>query len=113
MSFPFPKEARLRTSQEFKKLGREGVQLVGRYVILSHRHKLQETQPRLGITVSRRYGKAHLRNRFKRQIREAFRLLAPQLATTLEIHVLPRKEAIHTTTAQLIEDFVSLLQLPR
>lgn len=45
---------------------------------------------KLGITVSKRYGKAHDRNRFKRMIREAFRCFYPSLPTHLEINVLPR-----------------------
>ena len=63
----------------------------------------------LGITVSKRYGKAHSRNRFKRVVREAFRHLAPSLPHDLEIHVVPRGKASQgVSRAFVLEDLVRL-----
>ena len=45
---------------------------------------------RLGISVGRRYGNAVLRNRFKRIVREAFRLSRDQLPPAMDIIVIPR-----------------------
>lgn len=107
--FSFPKKARLRTSFEFKKLAKEGVSSVGKYIILSQRHNNWGMQARVGITVSRRFGKAHKRNRFKRQVREAFRQIAPQLPPTLEVHVLPKRGVPPIKTEAFLEDFRKLL----
>jgi ribonuclease P protein component len=49
--------------------------------------------PRLGLSVSRKVGGAVVRNRWKRLIREAFRLTRPQLPAGIDLIVIPRAEA--------------------
>ncbi len=46
---------------------------------------------RLGLSVSRRWGKAHDRNRVRRLFREAFRLSKPRLPTGLDFVLIPRR----------------------
>jgi ribonuclease P protein component len=45
---------------------------------------------RLGLSVSRKFGPAHLRNRFKRLCREAFRLSRVNLPAGLDLIIIPR-----------------------
>jgi ribonuclease P protein component len=45
---------------------------------------------RLGLSVSRKFGPAHRRNRFKRLCREAFRLTRRELPTGLDLVIIPR-----------------------
>ncbi len=49
--------------------------------------------PRLGLSVSRKVGKAVLRNRWKRLIREAFRLSREKLPAGVDLVVVPRRTA--------------------
>ena len=51
------------------------------------------SHPRLGLSVSRKCGKAITRNRLKRLIREAFRLTRRQLPAGLDLVVIPRRPA--------------------
>lgn len=46
--------------------------------------------PRLGLSVSKKVGNAPRRNRWKRLIREAFRLARPELPAGLDLIVIPR-----------------------
>lgn len=63
---------------------------------------------RLGLTVSKRFGNALLRNRFKRLVREAFRLTQYLLPPGLIIHVTPRQNIPMPSFQEILEDFTLL-----
>lgn len=86
----FPKSARLLSSGHFKSLIQKGVRRFGSSVSIHFRLGISD-EPKLGITVSRKYGKAHDRNRFKRVVREAFREIYHTLPKDLELNVFPVK----------------------
>jgi len=86
----FPKSARILTNSHYKFLQRNSARHLGDVIQINFRQGRSLT-PKLGITVSKKFGKAHDRNRFKRVVREAFRELITSLPPDLEINVSPRK----------------------
>ena len=68
----FPKILRIRKKKDFQALYSEGKRyFTENFIIFIRKNGLEF--PRLGITVTRKYGKAVKRNRMKRLIREFFR----------------------------------------
>ena len=63
--------------------------------------------PRIGLSASRRLGGAVLRNRWKRLLREAFRLARPQLPPGVDLIVIPRPGA-EPSLATLLESLSRL-----
>lgn len=82
----FGKRDRLLKRHEFRRVSREGKRLVGTRICID---RSKGTRLRLGITASSRYGSAPERNRFKRLVREAFRLSRAELPPGIEINISP------------------------
>lgn len=61
--------------------------------------------------MSRRYGNAAKRNRFKRLVREAFRLIQHKLPPTIHLNVRPRKDAENATFKEIQEELISLIEI--
>ncbi len=108
MIYQFPKSLRLRTRREYRCATQGSQKYIGQWVILDIRQGKGPT-PKLGITVTRRYGKAHQRNRFKRIVREAFRLSYHTFPTALEIHVRPRSAAAKATMQEIQQEILEFI----
>ncbi len=86
----FPKSARILKSSHYKYLCRNSNRLYGATLIIQFQ-KGRASSAKLGITVSKKFGKAHDRNRFKRIVRESFRELYATLPPNLEMNISPQK----------------------
>jgi ribonuclease P protein component len=103
----FSKEQRLLKRWDYKRLSREGRRLVGDRIRVDLARGSGKT--RLGITASTHYGNAPERNRFKRLVREAFRLSLPDLPVGVDLNVTPRKLAKTATLAEIRTELNRLL----
>ena len=74
-AFLFPRSARIASRRRFEELYASDPKRVGRYVVAWHAPS-ETASHRLGVTAAKRtFRDAHERNRAKRLMREAFRLL--------------------------------------
>jgi len=108
-SLKFPKSSRLINKKDFARVLRARNRFLGRFVAIDYNRRGEAFSPKLGITASRRYGKAHLRNRFKRVVREAFRLLYAEFPPGLELNVSPLARTQNFSRAMVIEDLTLFL----
>lgn len=108
MRYPFPRARRIRTRQEFQRLYEQSRLYRDEYFRIFYLKKDFSETGRLGLSVSKKLGKAHDRNRIRRLLREAFRL-HPELSAGLDLIVQPKTEAAHLKNEQLREKFLQAL----
>ena len=87
----FGQTYRLRKSSQFQSLSRNSNTFHGRSLFIVWKVN-GLAHSRVGITVTKKYGDAHKRNRFKRLIREAFRVSGAKDLLGIDIHVRPKIE---------------------
>ncbi|MCH9631011.1 MAG: Ribonuclease P protein component [Chlamydiia bacterium] len=109
MSQKFPKSSRLLKREEYLKVLRSHDKLCGKYLIINYA-KGASSCPKLGLTVSKKFGKSHDRNRFKRLVREAFRKCSIDLPSNLEINIRPRKFAKEASAVMILSELTKMLQ---
>lgn len=102
-----PAEARLSGSKVFHAVQTEGRRYGGRALaIRARRNGLALT--RLGLAVRRGKDGAVGRNRIKRRLREAFRLVRPDLPAGLDIVCSPTRRTAAAPLAELGQELVRL-----
>jgi ribonuclease P protein component len=90
--FGFSKADRLLKRSEFIELSKFGKKIQNKqFIVMYSPSRVNRT--RLGITVSKRVGKAAERNRIKRHTREFFRLNRHNISGFWDINIIARKEA--------------------
>ena len=97
---------RIRRRPEYQRIQKNGIRTHGRYLTLLILPN-DLSRSRLGVTASRRLGRAVLRNRAKRLARELFRRTKSNAG--LDVIVLPRREFLNADFASLESDYRSTL----
>jgi ribonuclease P protein component len=77
------------------------------YLVLYARKNRSQCN-RVGITVSKKLGKAHVRNRVRRRFREIYRLNEDKFQSGWDIVVVARSRSVEAPFGKLTESFLSL-----
>jgi len=78
----------------------------GYLVLYCRKNRTEEN--RVGITVGKKLGKAHIRNRTRRRIREVYRLNEEKFQPGWDIVVVARSRAVDAPFEQLTKSYLTL-----
>jgi ribonuclease P protein component len=98
--FKYTKAARLRKRSEFIHTSTSGKRIQNQHFIACYIPNHYQTS-RLGITVTKRIGKAVESNRIKRNVREYFRLNVKYVEDCLDMNVIAKKESAALTSEEI------------
>ncbi len=98
----------LKLNHIFQRLYRTSGQANGLLVLYARPNRTERN--RVGITVSKKLGKAHVRNRLRRRLREVYRLNEALFAPGWDIVVVARTKAVYSGFANLTDAYLQLAQ---
>ena len=90
----------------FRRIYRKGKSSVQPCLVV-YCQKNKQGHTRLGVTVSTKLGKAVVRNRIRRQLREMYRLHLPQMKKGYDVG---RVKAVHTPYARMDRQYACALE---
>lgn len=103
------KSGRITRNSEYQHVFQNGESAATRGLVL-YRLKNGEGENRTGFVVSKKVGKAVIRNRVKRLLREAYRLYAQNLATGYDLVFIARPAIATFTYSQAAAEMRRVLQ---
>ena len=77
-------------------------------LLVLYARKNRTASNRVGITVSKKLGKAHIRNRTRRRIREVYRLNEERFQPGWDIVVVARSKAVDVPFDKLTKSYLTL-----
>ena len=96
----------LKFNHIFQRLYRSSGQANGFLVLYARKNRLGIN--RVGITVSKKLGKAHIRNRIRRRVREVYRLNEDKFQRGWDIVVVVRGKAVEAPFGKLTDSYLAL-----
>lgn len=98
----------LKLNHVFRRLYRSNGQANSYLVLYARKNRSQIN--RVGITVSKKLGKAVVRNRVRRRIREVYRLNEEKFLPGWDIVIVARSRAVEVSFQKLNESLLSLAE---
>lgn len=108
----WPRRCRITETRDYRRLYDSGSKVVTSGFILFHGPAATGAS-RIGLSSSRKVGKAVVRNRVKRRMREVVRRLRPLLLREADLVVVARARAAGFGYRRMEEDLVRLLTMAR
>ncbi len=102
-------EITVKENYEFRRIYRKGKSIVTPYLVL-YCQRNRQGKTRLGVTVSTKLGKAVVRNRVRRRLREIWRLALPDMEKGWDIVLVARVRAVNAPYSKIEKAYRHALQ---
>ena len=106
----FPKSVRIQASSDFRNNKENGERLAKGCLLANWQFLPTNSFSRLGVVTSKRIGKAVIRNRARRMIRECFRLHKYEFINKIDLILIARKSIAKYSFHEVEKDFIDLLK---
>lgn len=103
------KTVSMKYNRDFKRLYAKGKSLCAGYLVMYYK-KVNKQENTLGITVTKKLGKAVVRNRIRRLIRESYRLKEADITGGYYIVFVARGKSVGASFDQISRDMSFLLK---
>jgi len=110
---PFPRSSRLKLRGDFVRAKTGGRRLVCGCLIANVLPRLPGQSSRLGVVTSRKIGRAVVRSRARRLMRESFRLHQRDLTQPVDLVLVARPSIAGKKLAEVEGDLMRVLRLAR
>ena len=102
-------EYTVKENRDFRRIYRRGKSVVTPYLVL-YCQKNNRGKTRLGVTVSTKLGKAVIRNRVRRRLREIWRLHRSDMHAGWDIILVARGQSVSAAYQKMDKAYCSALQ---
>jgi len=107
------REFRLKRRQDFRRAFQAGHSVANRQFVVVLYRRAEDGQPRIGVSVSKKVGKAVVRNRVRRLVKEVTRHWVPQLKTGMDYVIIARVPAARMDFHQVKGSLLHLFKRAR
>jgi len=104
------RERRLRKNEEFQRVFRHGQSAANRQFVVYALPRSEGGTFRVGVSVSKKLGKAVVRNRLKRLIKEAVRAHADKIRPGVDVVLIARAPALELDYHQMVKSVGHVLR---
>jgi ribonuclease P protein component len=108
--FKLTRSMRLQQGREFASLREQGRRLAKGCLVANWAVLPDGSTPRLGVITSRKLGKAHVRTRARRLLRETFRLHQHDLRSPVALVLVARSSIVGRSLCEVEQDYLWVLR---
>ncbi|MGX7052265.1 ribonuclease P protein component [Leuconostoc palmae] len=105
------KTFRIKKPAEFQNVFNKHQSVANKYFVVYHIEKCEQKHFRLGLSVSKKVGKAHDRVWVKRRIRQSILELKPELPTDIDLLIIARPAVAKQSQKFVKEQIIHVLKL--